>query len=526
MNIKIKKALLNKAKEELDLSNSDQQEIGNYQNAESRFVDIDSNSISVSLLSFFLKNSNNIANKTKALLSMELLGENIEISQINEVWDTKIRKLADVVECFSRIGVKKVNADILFNKTWFPIIAIPIFNPATRYMKAFVFVDVKVSFGYEYINIGFKIEQEHLLAADGKMRKPTLKELFAEFGCRPQQCDLEKHKDSLSYLKKIRDTKKQMLYSGFGVRMLGRNYYNDDCIFIKIGHNKIKERIIIESELEYRDNSNRNQEVNKNHYTSLPLVRVFSFLQKKYFFANVNNLTDYVYDTEAHKRIFLPKNITKLLTTVFSTSIDSFIGDVLDNKHGGMIILAAGNPGIGKTSTAEVYSEMQQMPLYAVDFSELGTDLNSIENSLTTIFRRVEKWNAIVLFDEIDVFLAKREKSDLNRTAIVGVFLRLMDYFRGVMFLTSNRPEVLDFAIHSRITLKIKYPDLDEKTREKIWEDKCEKANINIQDGFSEVSKIELNGREIRNLVRLAKVIYPNGAKQEDLVEMIGINKF
>jgi len=209
------------------------------------------------------------------------------------------------------------------------------------------------------------------------------------------------------------------------------------------------------------------------------------------------------------------------LKTVFAAPIETLVGDILDNKHGGMIILAAGSPGVGKTSTAEVYSELQGIPLYALEISELGTYVDSIEKHLSVIFKRVEKWRAVILFDEVDVFLAKRDKNDLNRTAIVGVFLRLMDYFRGIMFLTSNRPETLDYAIHSRITLRINYPDLDKKTREAIWKDKLTKANIPMTDGYSKLADLELNGRNIRNITRLAAIVFPNGTNQEELIKLI-----
>jgi SpoVK/Ycf46/Vps4 family AAA+-type ATPase len=283
----------------------------------------------------------------------------------------------------------------------------------------------------------------------------------------------------------------------------------------------MKDRVIIESELEYNDESVRSNETNKNHHIPYPFVRVFSFSQKEYFFVDVNNLEDYKYDNEAINRVFLPEKIRHLLNSIFTAPIDSLVGDIIDYKHGGMIILAYGNPGIGKTSTAEVYSEIQQIPLYTIDIAELGTSADRIEKNLSTIFKRVENWNAIVLFDEIDVFLAKREKNDLNRTAIVGVFLRLMDYFKGVMFLTSNRPEVLDYAISSRITLKIKYPDLDENTRYKIWKEKLNRAAINFKGDLTKVSQIELNGREIRNMIRLAKILHPSEITDNQLIDLI-----
>jgi SpoVK/Ycf46/Vps4 family AAA+-type ATPase len=156
-----------------------------------------------------------------------------------------------------------------------------------------------------------------------------------------------------------------------------------------------------------------------------------------------------------------------------------------------------------------------------LDISELGTNAADVENSLSTVFKRVEKWSSIILFDEVDIFLAKRDNKNLDRAAIVGIFLRLMDYFKGVMFLTTNRPEVLDFAVQSRITLRIDYPDFNETTREKVWKEKLSRVSINLTDGFNEISKLNLNGREIRNTVRLAKIILPSRTNQKDLINLI-----
>lgn len=45
----------------------------------------------------------------------------------------------------------------------------------------------------------------------------------------------------------------------------------------------------------------------------------------------------------------------------------------------------------------------------------------------------------MVLLDESDVFLEEREKTDLKRNALVSVFLRALEYYEGILILTSNR---------------------------------------------------------------------------------------
>jgi hypothetical protein len=527
MLLKVRKRLLTDAISELELSQVEENFIKSLINASSEnIVKINYREISVSLLSYILKNSPNMANKSKAILSTMLYNEkDIEIDDAMIVWDTKIKKLADIIECFSRIGTDKINAELYFNRTWYPVRIVPKFVPASRYSYANVEVRISLCFVKEYFYHDFTIYKERLLNVNGGMRKITLRELFMEFDCRPPQYDKDEYNNLLDIAKKL--VNKNYMTSCSGNALYGYNSRHrsvgrtSDYQSVALGYKSFGERVIIESELEYNEEYQPSNDTIKSEYTPLPFIRIFSFLHKRYFFVSVKDLKEYEYDKSAINRLFLPPKITHVLDKIFTTPTTELVGDILDFKHGGMIILATGNPGVGKTSSAEVYSEMQSMPLYSLDISELGTAVGHIEGNLARIFKRVEKWNAITLFDEVDIFLAKRDKNDLNRTAIVGVFLRLMDYFRGVMFLTSNMPEVLDYAIHSRVTLRIDYPDLDYNTRKEIWKDKLENENIVLEDGYSELSKIELNGRQIRNIVRLAKIVLPKTTNQKDMINII-----
>lgn len=49
-------------------------------------------------------------------------------------------------------------------------------------------------------------------------------------------------------------------------------------------------------------------------------------------------------------------------------------------------------------------------------------------------------WGAVLLLDEADVYLERRSINDLMRNSLVSIFLRLLEYFQGILFLTTNRP--------------------------------------------------------------------------------------
>lgn len=88
-----------------------------------------------------------------------------------------------------------------------------------------------------------------------------------------------------------------------------------------------------------------------------------------------------------------------------------------------------GPPGTGKTLTAEGISELLKCPLYMVSAGELGTDSRYLETELQKILDICHTWGAILLLDEADVFLEKRSLHDIHRNALVGVFLRQLEYF-------------------------------------------------------------------------------------------------
>lgn len=101
-----------------------------------------------------------------------------------------------------------------------------------------------------------------------------------------------------------------------------------------------------------------------------------------------------------------------------------------------------GPPGTGKTLTAEGISELLKCPLYMVSAGELGTDSRMLEAELQRLLDICHAWGAILLLDEADVFLEKRDMHEIHRNALVSIFLRQLEYFQGILFLTTNRVEV------------------------------------------------------------------------------------
>lgn len=190
--------------------------------------------------------------------------------------------------------------------------------------------------------------------------------------------------------------------------------------------------------------------------------------------------------------------------------------DFVEEKGQGLVVLLHGSPGTGKTLTAEAISEFQRRPLYRVSAGDLDSGGLRLESRLNEIMDLATRWKAIVLLDEADVFVEKREMHSLHHNTMVSIFLRQLEYFQGIMILTTNRVTVFDDAIKSRIHLGIKYDDLNQKARAKIWTTFIDRADSTTEDKLKskitakqiqELSQRPTNGRQIKNTVRIAHAL-------------------
>jgi SpoVK/Ycf46/Vps4 family AAA+-type ATPase len=147
-----------------------------------------------------------------------------------------------------------------------------------------------------------------------------------------------------------------------------------------------------------------------------------------------------------------------------------------------------------------------------ISSSDLGQYAYEADSKLQSLLKLALKCSAIVLIDEADVFLAKRTSGNQDshrRNSLVAVFLNQLEYFQGVMFLTTNRDTDIDEAIDSRIHIRLQYDALDAEGRARIWEtqltrDKCPVA-LDRQAFVDLGHEYSINGREIQNLAHIAR---------------------
>ena len=198
----------------------------------------------------------------------------------------------------------------------------------------------------------------------------------------------------------------------------------------------------------------------------------------------------------------------KKATILAAVSNSTGFSDIVEGKGGGCVFLLHGPPGVGKTLTAEATAEYLHMPLYTLTSGELGTSATQLEKNLSKVLQLAASIDAVILIDECDIFLNARDGSDVMRNALVGIFLRLLEYHKGILFLTTNRVDVFDAAVYSRVSVALEYSDLTEDNRQTVWRSLLQAAEVDV-DAVDVVSlaKIPANGRQIKNAVRLGKAL-------------------
>jgi len=242
-------------------------------------------------------------------------------------------------------------------------------------------------------------------------------------------------------------------------------------------------------------------------FTELPVhgyILMFHLELHHYVWVHVDDMTPYQYQPELKDKLVLPPEQTDLID-ILTAEMDVLMDDIVAGKSGGTTVLCAGPAGVGKTLTAEVYSEIIKRPLYRVHSGQLGLNVSEMEAALKDVLTRAQRWGAVMLIDEADVYIRRRD-NNMAANAVVGVFLRVLEYFNGLLFLTTNRVDDIDEAIVSRCIAMIKFYPPDIEARKKIWRVMSNQFGLNVDDVLiATLADIfpESSGRDIKGLAKL-----------------------
>lgn len=263
----------------------------------------------------------------------------------------------------------------------------------------------------------------------------------------------------------------------------------------------------------------------------------YSFRARKFFVANIDSISKISAPKNSFRDLKIEADHKRILKALVGSHFqkqdirrenkDAILDqDFIRGKGSGLVILLHGVPGVGKTTTAEAVALNNSKPLFALTSGDLGSTPRDVEKALRETFRLATLWDCVLLLDEADLFLAKRDVGDLERNSLVSgkssdlikgisvvtlhaVFLRVLDYYDGVLFLTTNRVGTVDEAFRSRIHLTLYYPPLKKKQAIEIFKvnirrvQEIEKSkaimNDSREDAHLKIALIEIDEQSILN---------------------------
>jgi hypothetical protein len=206
-----------------------------------------------------------------------------------------------------------------------------------------------------------------------------------------------------------------------------------------------------------------------------PLVKGYCLKAKLWLQFYIDDLRPMEWNLEAYDHLVYPEEQKDLVLSFVqhhnssAPAADAF-DDVIKGKGNGLVLLLSGPPGTGKTLTAEAVADKTNRPLLYMHAEDLGVNPASLGANLKKLFEMAAEWNAVCLLDECDVFLSARNPVDIARNELVSIFLREIEYFQGILFLTTNLYDSIDTAFRSRMSLHLRFNPLAPEARLLLWQ--------------------------------------------------------
>lgn len=366
------------------------------------------------------------------------------------------------------------------------------------------------------------------------MKGKTMKELLAAEGyvLATQHLMDEYEKSIKAYHEIFPQVGEQYITDGWGF-MESNRYYRTTAK--KLHTDGIYHKLVIDTPYDFELKPSK-LVANAKYWTSSeetlivpihPYVQVFDLEEHAGSWVHSRDLRAYVYDEKIIDKLVLPDEVMELIE-ILSRGTKTVLQDIVSGKAAGVIIGCVGAPGLGKTLSAEVYSEHLKRPLYTVQCAQLGTEPDELEKKLKEVLSRAAKWNAVLLIDEADVYIRKRG-FDIKQNAIVGVFLRVLEYYKGILFMTSNLGKDIDDAIESRFTAKITYDHHTAEELAAIWKILSDQFKAGLGEDIIEALVVKypyIAGRSIRSVLKLAKMLCDFRETQIDMAIIEHAAKF
>lgn len=131
---------------------------------------------------------------------------------------------------------------------------------------------------------------------------------------------------------------------------------------------------------------------------------------------------------------------------------------VVKSNATGITILLHGDPGTGKSFTADYVADWARLPLVplVVDRNE-DSPASSLKQNVYSLFEVAKRCKGIVLIDHAELLLEKRTSDAGERNSLVVTTLRHLESFKGYVLLITDRADAFDEKAKSMVSLNIEF---------------------------------------------------------------------
>ena len=168
-----------------------------------------------------------------------------------------------------------------------------------------------------------------------------------------------------------------------------------------------------------------------------------------------------------------------------------------------------GEPGTGKSISAEAIAHSLGKKIIVADFSELiDKHWGNTEKHLTALFKQAEESDCVIFIEEADGLLGQRAGTDSNSSAMNGVkahLLKLIDRSSAIIVYATNLFENFDRAFFRRILYHVKYPLPNKEELISLWKKHIGNPNIpksSTDFSYDDIAEMSdgLSGGDIKNI--------------------------
>lgn len=177
-----------------------------------------------------------------------------------------------------------------------------------------------------------------------------------------------------------------------------------------------------------------------------------------------------------------------------------------------LIGLFTGNPGTGKTMTAQVIANSLKLELYRVDLAAVVSKyIGESAKNMEKILKRAQNMNVVLLFDEADSLFGKRtdikDSHDRYANTDTNYLLQAIENYPGIIILASNKVSNIDngFMRRFRYLLDFREPDAVQRLTlwKKILDEMTSNETVNRLENtlFQIANHVEITGAQIKQAV-------------------------